>query len=62
MKDNEEEEDGVERIDLEALKKLDQSQRQLNPLRPYKEEEVDKPSASGIMSWLNCCSGENEEE
>ena len=61
IQDNEEDEDGVERIDLEALKKLDQTQRQINPLKPYKEEAVDKPSSTNsFMSWLNCCRGEND--
>ena len=35
-----EEDDGVERIDLDALKKLDQ--KTVNPLKPYTEESVDK--------------------
>ena len=44
---------------MEALKKLDH--RQVNPLKPYKEEAVDKPSgASSFLGWLNCCGGGNE--
>ena len=37
-----EDEDGLERIDLEALRRLDQKQG--NPLKPYREEEASKPS------------------
>ena len=39
---DQEDEDGLERIDLEALRRLDQKQG--NPLKPYREEEASKPS------------------
>ena len=39
---DQEDEDGLERIDLEALRRMDQKQG--NPLKPYREEEASKPS------------------
>ena len=36
------EDEELERIDLDALKRMEQ--RQVNPLKPYKEEDVDKPN------------------
>ena len=70
---DQEDEDGLERIDLEALRRLDQKQG--NPLKPYREEEASKPSDKygndnqkqpsmshfrSLVDWLCCCGGSDE--
>jgi len=59
LKENQEDEDGdIERIDLDALRSMDK--KEINPLKPYKEEPVAKAD-KGIMDWFNCCSVDVEE-
>ena len=71
---DQEDEDGLERIDLEALRRMDQKQG--NPLKPYREEEASKPSDKygldnlkqpsilshfrSLVDWLCCCGGSDE--